>query len=341
MRHAQILSTGMHVPSREVSNDVLRERFAVIAPDFVDRIEPKSGITRRFYAPDDQATSDLAVCAAEQALERAGVDPADLDLIILGTDSPDYVTPSTSVVVQEKLGATKAGTFDVQCACASFPTALATARGLIATQPNLNRVLVIGAYMMRKLADPNDPMIFLYGDGAGAALLGPSDEPGILGSVFAADGALATDWCIAAGGTREPITKEAIDAGRHQVKMTRKYPPAVNDEGWPNLCRRLAVQEGFSLHEVDSFIFTQVRRRTIEKVMGFLEQPMSKAHLIMDQWGYTGSACIPMALHDAVARNIIGPGSLVLTVGSGVGYNQCATAIRLTDAIARTTEAAA
>jgi len=202
-------------------------------------------------------------------------------------------------------------------------------------------VLVIGAYMMRKLADPNDPMVFLYGDGAGAAVLGPSDEPGVLGSVFAADGSLATDWCIAAGGTREPITKDAIDAGRHQVKMTKKYPPAVNDEGWPNLCRRLAVQEGFTLHEVDCFIFTQVRRRTIEKVMGFLEQPMHKAHLIMDQWGYTGSACIPMAIHDAIDRDVIRPGSLVLTVGSGVGYNQCATAFRLTDALARPTEAAA
>lgn len=340
MRHAQILSTGMHVPSREVSNDVLRERFATIAPDFVDRIEPKSGITRRFYAPADQATSDLAVEAAEQAMARAGVAPEAIDLIVLGTDSPDFITPSTSVVVQEKLGATRAGTFDVQCACASFPTALATAKGLIATQPHLQRVLVIGAYMMHKLADPNDPMIFLYGDGAGAAILGPSEEPGILSSVFAADGSLATDWCIAAGGTREPITKDAIDAGRHQVRMAKKYPPAVNDEGWPNLCRRLAEQEGVHLSEVDSFIFTQVRRRTIEKVMGFLEQPMDKAHLIMDQWGYTGSACIPMALHDAIERGVVGPGSLVFTVGSGVGYNQCATAIRLTDAIAQTERAA-
>lgn len=340
MRHAQILSTGMHVPSREVSNDVLRERFATIAPDFVDRIEPKSGITRRFYAPADQATSDLAVEAAEQAMARAGVAPEAIDLIVLGTDSPDFITPSTSVVVQEKLGAARAGTFDVQCACASFPTALATAKGLIATQPHLQRVLVIGAYMMHKLADPNDPMIFLYGDGAGAAILGPSEEPGILSSVFAADGSLATDWCIAAGGTREPITKDAIDAGRHQVRMAKKYPPAVNDEGWPNLCRRLAEQEGVHLSEVDSFIFTQVRRRTIEKVMGFLEQPMDKAHLIMDQWGYTGSACIPMALHDAIERGVVGPGSLVFTVGSGVGYNQCATAIRLTDAIAQTERAA-
>ena len=341
MMNAQILGTGIHVPPHEITNDLLRERFRTSAPDFVDRIEPKSGITRRFYAPDDQATSDLAVAAARQALANAGVGADELDLIVLGTDSPDFVTPATSVVVQEKLGARQAGTYDVGCACASFPTALATVRGLFATQTGLRRVLVIGAYMMRKLADADDPMIFFYGDGAGAVVLGPSEAPGLLGSVFAADGALATDWHIAAGGTREPITKEAIDAGRHQVRMSRKYPPAVNEEGWPSLVRRLAAQEGFELADVGCFIFTQVRHRTIEKVMDNLGQPMAKAHLIMDRWGYTGSACIPMALHDAVTRRRVGSGDLVVMVGSGVGYNQCATALRLTDALAVPAEEAA
>ncbi|HJK90766.1 MAG TPA: ketoacyl-ACP synthase III, partial [Polyangiaceae bacterium LLY-WYZ-15_(1-7)] len=334
-RHAAIVSTGIHVPELEVDNDVLRRRFAKSAPDFVDRIEPKSGIRRRWYAPEGQATSDLAAAAGRRALARAGVAPEEVDLILVGTDSPDYITPSTSVVVQEKLGAERAGTFDVGCACASFPTALATAAGLIATQPHLKNVLVIGAYMMRKLADPADPMIFLYGDGAGAALVQPSEEPGLLQAAFRADGALAQDWFIAAGGTAEPANHDAIEAGRHFVKMHQKYPPAVNDEGWPLLARQLADRNGFALHEVDDFIFTQVRRRTIEKVMGFLEQPMEKATLVMDKWGYTGSACIPMALHDALARERVGPGSLVVLVGSGVGFNQAAIALRLTDAIVR------
>ena len=334
-RHAAIVSTGIHVPELEVDNDVLRRRFAKSAPDFVDRIEPKSGIRRRWYAPEGQATSDLAAAAGRRALARAGVAPEEVDLILVGTDSPDYITPSTSVVVQEKLGAERAGTFDVGCACASFPTALATAAGLIATQPHLKNVLVIGAYMMRKLADPADPMIFLYGDGAGAALVQPSEEPGLLQAAFRADGALAQDWFIAAGGTAEPANHDAIEAGRHFVKMHQKYPPAVNDEGWPLLARQLADRNGFALHEVDDFIFTQVRRRTIEKVMGFLEQPMEKATLVMDKWGYTGSTCIPMALHDALARERVGPGSLVVLVGSGVGFNQAAIALRLTDAIVR------
>jgi len=332
MRHAAIASTGVYVPEIEVTNAALEQRFAEIAPTFVDKIAPKSGIGTRWYAPDDWATSDLAVRAGRAALDRLGMSPTELDLVVVGTDSPDYITPSTSVVVQGKLGATRAGTFDVVCACASFPTALATASALIRTSQAQN-VLVIGAYMMRKLADPNDPMVFFYGDGAGAAILVASDEPGIGGSVFRADGKLAEDWCIAAGGTREPITTDAMKAGRHQVRMTQKYPPEVNEEGWPWLVRRLAKQEAFQLDEVDCFIFTQVRRRTIEKVMAGLEQPIEKAHMIMGKWGYTGSACVPMALHDAIETGRVGVGDRVVMVGSGVGYNQAATSLTLTDAL--------
>lgn len=331
MRHAAIVSTGIHVPSIEITNEQLQEQLEEVAPGFVAKIAPKSGIGRRWYAPDDQATSDLAVKAAEEAMARAGIEAKDLDLILVGTDSPDHITPSTSVIVQKKLGATGAGTFDIGCACASFPTALAAASGMIATQPHLKNVLVIGAYMMRKLADPLDPMIFLYGDGAGAAIVQPSETRGILSSALRADGSLARDWCIDAGGTAEPITAEAIDAGRHVVRMHKKYHPSVNDDGWPLLVRQLAEQENFALEEVDAFIFTQVRKRTIEKVMANLEQPMEKATMVMDKWGYTGSACIPMALDDAIGSGQVGPGSLVVLVGSGVGFNQAATALRLTD----------
>ena len=131
-RHATIKSTGRYIPEIEVHNDELRERFAHI-PDFVDKMEESSAIRTRWWVPDDWATSDLALPAARQALERAGRKPEDVDLIILGTDSPDYTTPATSVVVQHKLGAVNAGTFDIGCACASFPTGLAIASGLIGT----------------------------------------------------------------------------------------------------------------------------------------------------------------------------------------------------------------
>lgn len=333
MRHAAIVSTGCYVPEVEVTNDALRARFARSAPTFVDKLEGGSGITRRFYAPDAWATSDLAVRAGRQALDRARLSPEDLDLVIVGTDSPDYITPSTSVVVQHKLGAKKAGTFDVGCACASFPTALTTAAGLIAAQPWLENVLVISAYMMHRLADPNDPLIFLYGDGAGAALVRPSKDAAIGASAFRADGALARDWFIESGGTAEPANHSAIDAGRHRVRMSNKYPPEVNEEGWPALVHEVARRDGLHVRDYSCFIFTQVRKRTIEKVMATLEQPIEKAHMIMGKWGYTGSACIPMALHDALEVGRLRTGDRVVMVGSGVGYNQAATSMVVTDAL--------
>src|SRR5688572_289529 len=134
-RFAAIRSTGVYVPTIEIPNRVFRDRFRESAPDLVDKLEPATGIRTRFYAPDDWATSDLALRAGQQALERAGVPPEDVDVIIVGTDSPDYITPATSVLVQTKLGARRAGTFDVGCACASFPTALAAASGLLVTNP--------------------------------------------------------------------------------------------------------------------------------------------------------------------------------------------------------------
>ena len=143
MPYANIVATGIHVPEIEVSNDRLRERFGATLPEFVDKMEASSGIRTRWYAPENWSTSDLALQASKQALERAGKKPEDLDLIILGTDSPDYITPATSVVLQAKLGAKNAGTFDVGCACASFPTALSNAAGLMATNPSLRTVLVV------------------------------------------------------------------------------------------------------------------------------------------------------------------------------------------------------
>jgi 3-oxoacyl-[acyl-carrier-protein] synthase-3 len=158
-RFATIVATGSYLPEIEISNDVLRARFSGQS-EKIDNLETATGIRRRWYAPEDWATSDLGLAAARQALERAGRKPDDVDLIILGTDSPDFITPATSVVLQHKLGAKNAGTFDVGCACASFPTGLAAGAGLIATNASLKTVLVVGAYMMHRLADPNDPTIF-------------------------------------------------------------------------------------------------------------------------------------------------------------------------------------
>lgn len=325
-RFATIASTGCYLPEIEVHNDELRRRFAHL-PEFVDKMEASSGICCRWHAPEDWATSDLALPAAKQALERAGLGPEDVDLIILGTDSPDYITPATSVVLQHKLGAVNAGTFDVGCACASFPTALASGAGWIVTNPAIKTVLVVGVYLMHKLASADDPMGFFYGDGAGAAVLVAADHPGYIGAAAQAGGVYHKHWGIYSGGTYEPATVASVEAGRTQVKMLERYPPEINHEGWPRLVRKLAAGCAFSVADIDFIIFTQVRKPSIELVMADLGLPMEKTHTIMEDWGYTGSACIPMALDDALAKKKIRSGDRVVLVGSGVGYNQAATAL--------------
>lgn len=329
MAYANIVATGMHLPEIEITNDALRARFDAVVPEFIDKMEASTGILSRRYAPEDWSASDLALRASQQALARAGKAAEDLDLIILGTDSPDYITPATSVVLQGKLGAKNAGTFDVGCACASFPTAMSSAAGLMATNPALKTVLVVSVYQMHKLAAADDPMIFFYGDGAGAAILERGEEPGFVAAAFQADGTYAKSWLIQSGGTVEPTSATAVQEGRHLVKMLDRYPPEINNEGWPRLVRKVADNGAFSVKDIDFAIFTQVRKPTIELVMQDLELPVEKTHTIMERWGYTGSACIPMALDDALRQKKIKPGDLVVMVGSGVGYNQAAAAFRM------------
>ncbi|HET8701424.1 MAG TPA: ketoacyl-ACP synthase III [Nitrococcus sp.] len=335
-RIANLIATGRYIPAHRVTNEKLQARFAALGQsERIAKLAASSGIRQRWYAPDDWATSDLILPAARQALERAGRLPEEIDLIIVGTDSPDYLTPATATVLQAKLGAWRAGAFDIGCACASFPTAFAAAAGMMATNPRLRTVLITGAYLMHRLADPDDPLIFLYGDGAGAAVLEPGDTAGFLGSAFRADGRYAQHWGIYAGGTAEPASEAAVRAGRTRVRLRERYPPEINRDGWTTLARELAAQCGFAIHEVNQAIFTQINRQTIHEVCEALGLSPTRAHTIMDKWGYTGSACLPMALDDALEQGLIGAGDLVLMIGSGVGYNLAGVALRLTNQLAR------
>ena len=332
-RYANIIGTGRYVPKNEITNETFAEWMSEISPklaEVVEKFEASTNIKTRYYADEDMATSDLAVEAAKDALKDAGITPDQVDLIILGTDSPDYITPATSVVVQEKLGAKNAGTFDVGCACASFPTGLSLAAGLISTNPNLKYVLVIGAYLMHRLADfKSDVVSFFYGDGAGAAVLSPGEQPGFISSTFFADGSYYPNWGIYAGGTAEPATVENVKSGKTKVKLVTPFPPEVNNEGWPKRVREVAANGNFEVEDIDFIIFTQVRLNSIKLVMEELGLPLEKAHWVMDKWGYTGSACLPMAFDDARKLGKIKSGDLVVFVGSGVGYNQAGVAFRM------------
>jgi 3-oxoacyl-[acyl-carrier-protein] synthase-3 len=322
-RYATIISSGCYIPPIERTNASMREKFG----DVVDKFEASTGIKTRWYAPDEWATSDMAVEACHAALKEAGLQATDLDMILLGTDSPDYITPATSVVVQHKIGATNAGTFDIGCACASFPTGLNAAAGLIQTNPHIKYIMVIGVYNMHKLSDwKNDVMSFFYGDGAGAAILTASTKPGFVSSTFFADGSYHKHWGIYSGGTYEPATVESVQAGRTQVHLITPFPAEVNNEGWPARMRELAKNGNFKLEDVDMALYTQVRLSSIQLVQQTLGLPIEKAHWVMDKWGYTGSACLPMAFDDARKQGRIKSGDLVTFVGSGVGYNQAGSA---------------
>jgi 3-oxoacyl-[acyl-carrier-protein] synthase-3 len=322
-RNATIIASGCYVPPIERSNAAMRERFGEV----IDKFQASSSIKTRWYAPDDWATSDLAVEAGKAALQDAGLQAADLDMILLGTDSPDYITPATSVVVQHKLGATNAGTFDIGCACASFPTGLNTAAGLMMANPHLKYVMVIGAYMIHKLSDwQNDVISFFYGDGAGAVILAASEKPGFVSSTFFADGSYHKNWGIYSGGTYEPATVESVQAGRTQVRLVTPFPATVNNEGWPKRMQELAKNGNFDLQDIDMTLYTQVRLNSIQLVQETLGLSIEKAHWVMDKWGYTGSACIPMAFDDARKQGKIKSGDLVAFIGSGVGYNQAGSA---------------
>ena len=331
-RFAQIISTARYSPERVVTNAELTTRFTALGkPTVIDRLAASTGITKRFYVPDDWVTSDLALPAAKEALKRAGRKPEELDLIILGTTSPDYITPDTAVVLQHKLGAKNAGTFDVGCACASFPTLVATGAGLIATNPALKTVLAIGVDIIHRLTDPNDPGCFLWSDGAGAAVLDGGSMQGFVGAAFQADGEYASGWGILAGGTFEPASIDAVKAGRTLMRREGgNYPATVNEDGWPRLFRRLAAESGFTADDVDQLLFTQISKRSIAIAAERCGVPLEKCHTIMGKYGYTGSACIPMALDDAIEVGKIKRGDLVVMISSGLGYNQAAAAVRMT-----------
>jgi 3-oxoacyl-[acyl-carrier-protein] synthase-3 len=332
IRYATIIGTGRYLPEIEVTNDDLKARVGKVNPalvEVVDKFCASSGIKRRWYAPRAWAASDLAVRAGQQALKAAGIQPEQVDMILLGTDTPDYVTPATATVTQHKLGAINAGTYDIGCACASFPTGVASAAGLLATNPWMKYVLVIGVYMMSKLADPADVASFFYGDGAGAAVLAADDKPGFISSAFLADGAYARHWGIFSGGTAEPASVESVAAGRTNVRLIKPYPPDINHINWPKIAHALAERGGFPLADLNQIIFTQVRLPSIKLVMDDLGLPISKTHWIMEEWGYMGSACIPMCLDDAIEKGKVKSGDLMALIGSGVGYNYAGVALRM------------
>jgi len=327
-RYAQIISTGRYIPVKVITNDDLNELLGENVGDWlVDNV----GIRERHVMADDETTSDMIVAAAHQALERASITATDLDLILVATDTPDYLSPATASVVQARLGAVNAGTFDINCACAAWVTALDLAARYIATDPDYRYILVAGGYGMTKFVDWTDKYTCtLFADGAGVAVVGAGDAPGYLSGKLIAAGEYHDALGIYTGGTYRPATPEVVaKLGKPRVQFVRKFPSTFNSDNWPPLVKDTLAKAGLTLDDVDFFVFTQLNLRTIEYVMEKLGQPMSKTHWIMDKWGYLGSACIPAALDDALERGVgPKPGDNVVFCASGGGLAMAATVWR-------------
>ena len=329
-RYAQILSTGRYVPERVVPNSFFDELFP--ERDIDAWLRKNVGIEQRHMMTEGQTTSDLCLHAAQQALARAELEPNALDLIIVATDTPDYISPATATVLQAKLGAENAGTFDINTACAGWVTALDTAARYLMTDPDMNHILVVGAYGMSRFLDYSDhKTCTLFADGAGAVVVGAGDEPGFLAGKLIASGEYYDALGIYTGGVAEPRTPPDVNQSGPRVQFVRRFPATFNAEHWPPLIHEVVEKAGMALDEVDFFVFTQLNVNTIKQIMEILEQPLEKTHWVMDKWGYTGSACVPMALDDALEQGKgPQPGDTVLFVASGGGISIAANLWRWT-----------
>jgi len=325
LRHAHILSTGSYVPECVVTN---AEVDALIGEPTSEWLIANVGIRERRWMAASQNTSDLVVEAATRALDRAGIAPQDLDLLIVSTDTPDYLSPSTSIVVQHKLGANKAGCYDVNSACAGWVTALDQGARYLLTESSARYVLVAGGYGMSRFIDVKDKKTAnLFADGAGAAVLGVGDALGWLGSNLLAVGSFHDALGIYGGGTFRPSTPENLSThGPPKVEFVKKFPKTFNTEYWPKLIQGALDKAGLTFDDVDLYLFTQLNLRTIEQMMATLGQPISKTHWVMDKWGYTGSPCVVMALDDAIAQGRgPKPGQVIVFCASGGGITMAAS----------------
>jgi len=319
MRYATITGTGSFVPERVVTNAELSER---LGEDIAPFVTYTLGINERRFCGPEESTVDLAEQAGRKAMASAGLEPSDIDLLIVATDTPEYVSPATASVLHGRLGlAETTGAFDVNAGCAGFVTALDTAWKYVAADDRYNRVLVVGAYAMSKFLDMTDKKTStIFADGAGAVVVESARQRGILASELYADGSLAMGMGVFAGGTAEPVTEAVIAKGyRNRLRFVEKYPASVNEEGWPRIAKSVLNRIGRKVEDVDLWLWTQVNLSTIKLVMASLGEPMEKAHTVMGKWGYTGSACLPMALDDAVQSGRLSDGDLIVMTASGAG----------------------
>lgn len=325
MRNAFIKSVGAYVPERIIPNQFFND---LLKEDVDTWLVTNLTIKERRWCAENESTADLCVNAANVALERANLKPEDLDLIIISTDTPEFISPSTASVVQYRLNAVNAGSFDLNTACAGFVTALDVASKYIIADSRYNNILVIGAYAMSKYLDLYDKKtVTLFADGAGAVVVSSTNEKrGFLASSLHTEGIYNSWMGIYAGGTNKPVNEEVLKNKDHLLKFVRKFPKEINPITWSRMITELSVRLNIPVSEFKHYFMTQININGIWETMDRLNVPRELAHTIMDKYAYTGSACIPMALNDAYEKGKLNIGDKIIFMGSGGGLAFAAAA---------------
>lgn len=311
----QIVGTGGYVPENVVTNADLE---ASVGADS-DWIERRSGVLERRHAVEGQATSDLACEAARRAFKNAGVDPAEVDLLVVGTFTPDYLCPSTACLVQDKLGL-DVPAFDVSAACSGFLYAMVTAAQYVATG-NSQMALVIGADVNSRIVDPNEKKIFpLFGDGAGAVLIAKGDDhQGLLCYQMGADGSGGSMLEMPAGGSKTPLDAQGIANGAQYLQMDGRNVFKWAVRVVEDTVKLVLDKSGLTADEVSLFCFHQANIRILNHAVEALGIPQEKVFNNLCKYGNTSAASVPLALDEAARAGRINKGDVVLMCGFGAG----------------------
>lgn len=322
-----ITATAFFAPEKIVTNDFFNKLYGKDVDTF---LRTRRNIIERRHMDSSQTTSDLIVPALQQALSRAKIGPEEIDLLIVATDTPDYMSPSTASVVQHKLQLKRAGTFDINAACAGFVTALDSGFKYMQADSQYQNVAVVGAYGMSKFLNYDDHRIAtLFADGAGVAILQrKGSEPMFLGSRLFTLGEFHDYMGLYAGGTFQPFSEAVLEKRAHLLDFAKKIPLETNSTHWPRLIHSLCDQNRIAPKDIAKFFLTQINIETINETLKQLGLPLDRSHNIMDRYGYTGSASIGMALADANEKGLIRAGDYLALVGSGGGVSMAAMLLR-------------
>ncbi len=292
-------------------------------------ITTRTGIKERHIASEDEAASDLALVACRRALDDAGVEAKDLDLIIACTFTADYPLPGVANILEDKLGAHKAGAFDLAAACSGFIYGVAVASQFIATG-TFEKILVVSVELLSKVTDWTDrSTCVLFGDGAGAVVLQPAEgDEGVLSFVLGSQGSGAEQLYIPAGGSRMPLTHEALDQHLNTMKMNGREVFKFAVTVMAKASQKVMDEAGFAPEDLDLMVPHQANKRIVDSAMKRLNLPFEKAILNLDRYGNTSSASVPLALDEALATGRLKEGNSLVMVAFGAGLSYAAAALR-------------